>query len=173
MLGGGPRHCLIRRALENKLRNPNCWSWYHCSQEKLTHTLIPVIASTLLLKVCRSVFMCHPVYSGGKYAVPFLCATLYIAEESVHLRWLGFYSSPTQVWPWPCLWAVIQCIQVIQCIDRASRKVLEQFKHYGRKEQFAKETSYFHNLIIDNEERPEGELHWASKHTHLYTSNWT
>ena len=51
----GPRHCLTTCALENKLLNQNCWSWYHFSQEKLPRTLIPVIAS---------------IYCG-KYAVPF------------------------------------------------------------------------------------------------------
>ena len=57
----GLRHCLTKCALENKLLNQNCWSWYHFTQEKLPHTLISVIAATLL-----------------KYAVPFLWATLYI-----------------------------------------------------------------------------------------------
>ena len=49
-------------ALENKPLNQNCWSWYHFSNEKLLHTLIPVIASTYC----------------GKYPIPgFFCATLY------------------------------------------------------------------------------------------------
>ena len=33
-------------SIEIKLLNQNFWSWYHFSQEKLPHTLIPVIAST-------------------------------------------------------------------------------------------------------------------------------
>ena len=41
----GSRHCLTKCTLENKLLNQNWWSWYF-SQEKLPHTLIPVIAST-------------------------------------------------------------------------------------------------------------------------------
>ena len=39
-----PRHCPTICALY-KLLNQNCWSWYHFSQEKLPHTLIPAIAS--------------------------------------------------------------------------------------------------------------------------------
>ena len=61
----GPRHCLTNCALENKLLNQNCWSWYHFSQEKLPHTLKPVIAwfaST----------------HRWKYAFRFVWATLYI-----------------------------------------------------------------------------------------------
>ena len=42
----GARHCLTKCALENKLPNQNRWSWYHFPQEKLPHTVIPVIAST-------------------------------------------------------------------------------------------------------------------------------
>ena len=57
----GIRHCLTKCAIESKLLNQNCWSWYHFSQEKLPHTLILVIASTCC----------------GKYPVPFLWATLY------------------------------------------------------------------------------------------------
>ena len=59
----GSWHYLTKCALENKLLNQNVRSWYHFSQEKLPHTLIPVIASTLW-KVCRSVFffLGHPVY---------------------------------------------------------------------------------------------------------------
>ena len=69
----GPRHCLTKCALENKLLNQNCWSLYYFSQ-KLPHTLIPGIAST---------------YSG-KYAVPFLWATLHIRKLFsffIHVYW--------------------------------------------------------------------------------------
>ena len=40
----GSRHCVTKCAVENKLVNQNCWSWYHFSQEKLPHTctLIPL-----------------------------------------------------------------------------------------------------------------------------------
>ena len=42
-----PRHCLTKCALENKLLNSqNCWYWYNFSQEKLSHTLIPISASS-------------------------------------------------------------------------------------------------------------------------------
>ena len=50
-----PRHRLTKCALENKLLIQNCWSWCHFSQEKLPHTLIPIIASSWC----------------WKYAVPF------------------------------------------------------------------------------------------------------
>ena len=33
----GLRHCLTKCAIENKLLNQNCWSWYNFSQENLIH----------------------------------------------------------------------------------------------------------------------------------------
>ena len=59
----GTRHCLTKCALENKLLNQNCWSWYHFSQEKLLHTLILVIVSTYCGKYAVPFFMGHPVYT--------------------------------------------------------------------------------------------------------------
>ena len=57
----GAWHCLTKCALENKLLNQNCWSWYHFSQ-KLPHTLIPVIASTYCGKyMLYHFFWGHPV----------------------------------------------------------------------------------------------------------------
>ena len=58
----GSWHCLTKCALENKLLNRNCWSWYHFSQEKLPHTLIPVSASTYCGKYAILFFLGHPVY---------------------------------------------------------------------------------------------------------------
>ena len=55
----GPPHCSTKCAIESKLLNvnPNCWSLYHFSQEKLHHTLIPISACIhLLWEVCHSVF---------------------------------------------------------------------------------------------------------------------
>ena len=52
--------------LENKLLNQTLWSWYHFSQEKLPHTLIPVMASTYCWKYAiLFVFMGHPVLPAG------------------------------------------------------------------------------------------------------------
>ena len=49
-------------ALENKLLNQNCWSWYHFSQEKLPHTLIYVYCIYILWEVCRSYFLWATLY---------------------------------------------------------------------------------------------------------------
>ena len=52
-----PRHSLTKCSLEDKLLNQkNCWSWYNFSQEKLPHTLIPIITF---------------LYCWKYYAVPF------------------------------------------------------------------------------------------------------
>ena len=59
--------------IENKLLIQICWSWYHFSQEKLLHTLIPVISSTYC----------------GKYPVPFFFwATLYIPGNRCNLGFI-------------------------------------------------------------------------------------
>ena len=55
-------YCLTKCALENKLLNPNCWSWYHVSQKKLPHPLILVYCIHKLWEVCCSIFIGHPVY---------------------------------------------------------------------------------------------------------------
>ena len=59
-------HCLTKCALEIKLLNQNCWSWYHFSQKKLPRTLILVIASTYCGKYAVPFFMGHPVYCISK-----------------------------------------------------------------------------------------------------------
>ena len=56
------RHCFTKCAIENKLLNQNCWSWYNFSQEKLPHTLISLNCIHILLEVCRSFFLGHPVF---------------------------------------------------------------------------------------------------------------
>ena len=76
----GPRHCLTKCALENKLLSQNCWSWYHFSQEKLPRTLIPIIASTYC----------------GKYPVPFFSGPPCIVKQfNLNSTWPIYFSNVT------------------------------------------------------------------------------
>ena len=65
----GPRHCLTKCALENKLLNQNCWSWYQFSQKKLPHTLIPLHPHNVW-SICRSVFYGPPCIFPPLYKHP-------------------------------------------------------------------------------------------------------
>ena len=84
----GPRHCLTKCALENKLLNQNCWSWYHFSQEKLPHKLIPFIASTYCGKYPVPFFLGHPVY----IYIPYLPSLSDIISPRMQLHFLDIGS---------------------------------------------------------------------------------
>ena len=78
----GPRHCLTKCALENKLLNQNCRSWYHLSQAKLPHTLICDIVGSMPFR-----FMGHPVYCS-KPDFPFIFSLFYTnTSERFLCRW--------------------------------------------------------------------------------------
>ena len=84
----GSWHCLTKWALENKLINQTWCSWYNFSQEKLPHTLIPVIAS---------------IYCGT-YAVPFFLFYGFNLDSVPVLIGL-LQSSHCVLWPpsrWSC-----------------------------------------------------------------------
>ena len=85
----GTRHCLTKCALENKLLNQNCWSWYNFSQEKLPHTLILVIVSTCCGKYMPFRFLWATLYSHLYLSIyPSIYLSIYLSiypSLSIHI----------------------------------------------------------------------------------------
>ena len=75
--------------IENKLNPDWNWSWYHFSQKKIPHPLIPVIASTLLWEICCSAFIVPPCI-GLWFREDKLDAFIHVLSEN---RWYRGYIS--------------------------------------------------------------------------------
>ena len=71
---------------ENKLLNQNCWCWYHFSEEKIPHLLIPFIASTYYGKYAIQLFFGRPPFINAIIIIICLdhtSASAYVSQLSV------------------------------------------------------------------------------------------